>query len=874
MRTKITLAAVVLLAGYSQIRGELTNGLIAYYSFDQAPSPTIADQSGNGRDGTLYYAWAQGPGGADQRATWGWTAPSDLMPYFDGAGKWGRGMALQGTSLKPKLSMVAKMGVDYDGGAATNVTISYWAKRESYRNAGWGSKGVTTVRTPGDRTVKDPTSVDWGDWSASVPNIDYDTMQPRYGGGNFEVRMFGNASQRNFSVGGVLAGNGIGGAMGVGDNAWHHFLWEYAADNSVTLTVDGIVVSTATGSGWGTLPFDSIVVGESWDTGGDINDSLDDVAIWNRALTAQEKSFLLANSVLPTPVPPPYGTRTYSWNGSSNSLPGIYVGGDANYPAAGGTYEMASGRLHVSSPGSQGWINNAFDWAGPLASNEKVSGSVTFRINYLTNGPEASSLGRVRLFWFNAPFANGLNAFAGLYGSDKWMTRGAGWQSDLFNLNAGSDWGKWEFNPDTAGAYAPEGMVYVYNSFNMNDPATNTDFYRPIAKGTDHVFSWTAKYLPHCQVVQVDTALDGVYWTTTFVDRKFNNLGWGENALAKQHGSMQGAWDAEFTQINWTTAAAPASTDTRNYWWSGRQNVGQNQQEKYFPPLYVGGTNNYVDPDGWYGVWNDTPVLWAGMAPASGWRNNAFDWSGTLASDEKLSGSLDFFVEYFTDGIAADSLGRVRLLWVNGVYANGLNAFASLYASDKRTTNSAGWYQGGHSDWNKWEYNPDTAGERAPDGQVYLYNSFNMNNPATDPQFFKAVDYNSPHRFSWSAQYLPGMDVLRVTTALDGVPWTSMDVTRNFNNLGWGENALVKQHGSMQDGAWSAAIGVLTWTTSPADPTLTITKLSGGDVQLTWPFGTLLQAPAPTGPWTAVSATSPHTASASGQKYYRVLVHY
>jgi hypothetical protein len=112
-----------------------------------------------------------------------------------------------------------------------------------------------------------------------------------------------------------------------------------------------------------------------------------------------------------------------------------------------------------------------------------------------------------------------------------------------------------------------------------------------------------------------------------------------------------------------------------------------------------------------------------------------------------------------------------------------------------------------------------------------------------------------------------------VTTALDDVPWTTTDVNRSFSNLGWGENALAKQHGSMQDGAWSAAIGVLTWTSSPADPTLTVAKLPNGNIQLTWPFGTLQGAASVTGPWLPITATSPHTITPSGQNYYRVLVH-
>jgi hypothetical protein len=870
MKKHITLAALAALSLHSHVRAELTNDLVVYYSFDQEVAQKIEDRSGNTRDGTLYYAWAQGPGEAADRAYWGWTAPAELGPYFDQAGKWGMGLALQGTTFKPKLVLVAKLGRDYDGLDASNITISYWAKRESYRSANWGSKGVTTARTPGDRTLRDPLSVDWGDWSDTVPNVEYDTLQPRYGGGAFEVRMYGNASQRNFTVGGVLSGLGLAGEPAQGDDAWHHFLWEYAPDNSVTLTVDGTKVGTMAGPGWGVLPFDSIIIGEAWDTGGDMNDSLDEVAVWNRALSAAEKAYLLTHPVMPATPPPAFGTRSFAWSGASNNLPAIYVGGGEGYAGDGATYALINGRLRVASPGGQGWVNNAFDWVGPLAQNEVVAGAVTFRVNQFSNGPDPDSLGRVRLFWFNALYANGLNAFASLYASDKKMSRGSGWRPDLLNAGASSDWGKWEFNPDTAGAYAPEGHVYVYNSFSLVDPVTDPGFFRAIAKGTDHVFSWSARYLPAMDAVQVDTALDGEHWGTLFVDRGFSNLGWAENALAKQHGSMQGAWEAEFTQINWNTTTAAAVADSRNYWWQGRVNVGEGRVANHYPPLYVGGTNQYQAPSGWYSLSNGSPVLSVGMNPAEGWRNNAFDWTGKLADGEKISGSLTFLIDYFTNGAAADSLGRVRLLWFNAPYGNGLNAFASLYASDKLMTLSQSWTAGGHPDWNKWEFNPDRAGALAPEGRVYVYNSFNLKDPATDDTFFKAISLDSPHTFSWSAEYVRETDVVRVTTALDGEPWTETDIHRGYNNLGWAENALVKQHGSMRDGAWSAGLGVLTWTTTAGDPGLVIQRLSDGKVQLTWPGGALLEADSLAGPWTTRPVASPYVFAPAGQKFYKL----
>ncbi|MDD5140172.1 MAG: hypothetical protein PHY43_07950 [Verrucomicrobiales bacterium] len=63
---------------------------------------------------------------------------------------------------------------------------------------------------------------------------------------------------------------------------------------------------------------------------------------------------------------------------------------------------------------------------------------------------------------------------------------------------------------------------------------------------------------------------------------------------------------------------------------------------------------------------------------------------------------------------------------------------------------------------------------------------------------------------------------------------------------------------------YSAAIGV--------PNLLKIIPVGGGQVQVTWPQGTLLQAPAVTGPWTTNVATSPYTFTPSGsQQYFRAI---
>lgn len=70
-----------------------------------------------------------------------------------------------------------------------------------------------------------------------------------------------------------------------------------------------------------------------------------------------------------------------------------------------------------------------------------------------------------------------------------------------------------------------------------------------------------------------------------------------------------------------------------------------------------------------------------------------------------------------------------------------------------------------------------------------------------------------------------------------------------------------------------ARIGQLYSSASGPPPvTVTIENL-GGSVRLTWPQGTLLEAPSVNGPWTTNTATSPYTFTPSaGEKLYRVIV--
>jgi hypothetical protein len=54
---------------------------------------------------------------------------------------------------------------------------------------------------------------------------------------------------------------------------------------------------------------------------------------------------------------------------------------------------------------------------------------------------------------------------------------------------------------------------------------------------------------------------------------------------------------------------------------------------------------------------------------------------------------------------------------------------------------------------------------------------------------------------------------------------------------------------------------------------LQVQPVGGGQLRVTWPAGTLLQAPTVTGPWTTNNATSPYTFTPTGsQKYFRAII--
>ncbi len=537
--------------------------------------------------------------------------------------------------------------------------------------------------------------------------------------------------------------------------------------------------------------------------------------------------------------------RDYWWTGTSGGYPTLYSVDSNGNPPPNYTNSWNPGRLSVANPGSLGvWSGKQFDWPASsfLADTQMISGSITFRINSLTNNGSASA-NRLRLFFWNSAYSNGLPAVVSLMAADSKVDVGPG------NWRPGGhgEWNKWEMNPNVVLSAAPAGKTYLYNSFNQKNPATDPDYFRLIDNGVDHVLKWNAQYDASNNVVNVQTWLDGVSWTITAVGMQYPDWyrdgGWTENAFAKAWPNM-GAWDAEFSEIRWHTSAA--ATDIKDYWWTGTSGG--------YPTVYTVDSNGNPPPT-YQGSWQSGRLQAANPGSLGVWSGKQFDWpcARKLADDEMFSGSLTFRINGVTNSGGVQQ--RLRLFTINIPWANGLAGIMHIMAADHRASRGD-WKPGGHAEWNKWEMNSTESIGAAPAGKTFLYDSWNMNNPATDMDYCRLVDNGVDHVLSWNAQYLA--DRVRVTIALDGVPWTVSDIGRQspdwFLDCGWTEMALAKAWPSM--GAWDVEFSEIRWTTTKAVPNICFTKFPPSGPELRW-WGTLLEATDLTGPWLPAAGTSP-----------------
>ncbi|NCC23366.1 MAG: DUF1566 domain-containing protein, partial [Alphaproteobacteria bacterium] len=220
-----------------------TDGLVGWWKLDETSGTTAADSSGNGNDGTM-------SGGLD--------AGSDSVP-----GRVGTALDFDGTD--DRILAANESNFDFDG--VSPFSVATWVRYDA-----------------------------GGSWYYLVSKI--------YNGGNSHGWQF-KIDESNSRLNSVLVGSS-GDSIGVlsstgslAPNQWYHVAMTYDGSQSasgVKLFIDGLETGYAIAAGNLTtsmLNDASMEIGASLaDGGGKLDGVLDDVRIYNRALSAAEVSWL------------------------------------------------------------------------------------------------------------------------------------------------------------------------------------------------------------------------------------------------------------------------------------------------------------------------------------------------------------------------------------------------------------------------------------------------------------------------------------------------------------------------------------------------------------------------------------------------------
>ena len=248
-RTALSSLALVCLAltGVSA-NAQLTNGLVGLWSFNG----DTKDSSGNGNDATL-------ENGASLDAD----TPADL-----GGGE----------SLRIGGGTQHALVPDSDSLDLTDeITIAAWVKPAG---SGWGA---ILAKSPSDG----------GGANHS---------------GNYELRMQNNANQTpqwlyetGPGINSTVTLNVVGAGPTVGE--WNHIALTMDNAGNYTYFLNGVSTSTAAGAPFGTLTNDNpLYIGTRADLFTTIDGHLDEVALWNRALTPEEVAQVASGPVFGGPV--------------------------------------------------------------------------------------------------------------------------------------------------------------------------------------------------------------------------------------------------------------------------------------------------------------------------------------------------------------------------------------------------------------------------------------------------------------------------------------------------------------------------------------------------------------------------------------------
>ena len=261
---------LVLLGGVLSLqaaRADLLNGLVAYYNFEETGTPGLANKAPGAssfnatRVGTLQTDWA--------------TGANATGPGFTGNAAF---TDISGTSDRSQLKVGKALNLDDDRDETVQIPLGTAQLGSSFSISAWHILSPGASNTSNRYHAFESTTnydVSWG-----TANTTSTTVQVQY---------------PYLAYLGELPAGGFGPAS-VTTGEWHHVVHSFSSDGTTTtLTIyfDGVLVGSRTAA-TSTIDFPALALGRHRSVAGDRDwdGMMDEVAIWNRALTANDATEL------------------------------------------------------------------------------------------------------------------------------------------------------------------------------------------------------------------------------------------------------------------------------------------------------------------------------------------------------------------------------------------------------------------------------------------------------------------------------------------------------------------------------------------------------------------------------------------------------
>jgi hypothetical protein len=302
LRGPAILASIaVLLALPVKAQNTVTNGLVAYWNFDGNLFDSIKDFDGTARG-------------------------TPAIPFVEGKAGFGQAIQLDGGNQFVEITGGSENDLEFPGGS---MSIAGWFKVDNFDT----------------------------DWQALIAKGE---------GSNYRIARRANGNSIAYA-GGI--GEGADDAPDINDGLWHHFVAisdSAATEFGTALYVDGVQYSVNSTAPVLTANAARLMIGENPEARGrEWEGEIDDIAIWNRVLTAAEIAALYAEGAgraISTLLPPPTtGTAAFVRQPASVS---VVEGGTAEFTAE----ATATGDF----PPTYQWQKNGTDIPGATGTSYKT----------------------------------------------------------------------------------------------------------------------------------------------------------------------------------------------------------------------------------------------------------------------------------------------------------------------------------------------------------------------------------------------------------------------------------------------------------------------------------------------------------------------